>query len=81
MAKFAKVDGNPNLVRDKITGAILNINNNEIKKAKQRKRVWREEKEKTEQLAVEVSDLKQDVNEIKTLLNKLLEVTNGTHHN
>ena len=80
MSKFMKVDGNPGLVRDKSTGAILNINNNEIRQARKRKKVWQEEKEKTERLSNEVSDLKKDMNDIKSLLNKLLEVTNG-HHN
>jgi len=80
MSKFMKVEGNPGLVRDKNTNAILNINNNEIRQARKRKRVWQEEKEKTERLSQEVSELKNDVNEIKSLLKQVLEVTNG-HHN
>lgn len=79
MSKFMKVEGNPGLVRDKNTNAILNINNNEIRQARKRKRVWQEEKEKTERLSQEVSELKNDVNEIKSLLKQVLEVTNGHH--
>jgi len=75
-----KVEGNPGLVRDKNTNAILNINNNEIRQARKRKKVWQEEKEKTERLSQEVSELKNDMNEIKSLLKQVLEVTNG-HHN
>ena len=81
MAKYAKVDGNPNLVRDKVSGAILNINNNEIKRARSRKKLWHEEKEKTEKLTSEVDSLKQDMKEIKDLLRQVLEVSNGHHHN
>jgi len=80
MNKFMKVDGNPGLVRDKSTGAILNINNNEVRQARKRKKVWQEEKEKTERLTNEVSSLKKDMNEMKSLLKQILEVTNG-HHN
>lgn len=78
--KLMNVKGNPGLVRDKNTGAILNINKNEIKQARKRKKLWQEEKEKTESIAVEVQDLKNDVNEIKTLLKQILEVTNGSHN-
>jgi len=81
MAKYARVDGNPNLVRDKVSGAILNINNNEIKRARGRKKLWQEEKEKTETLTSDVDSLKQDVQEIKNLLRQILEVSNGNHHN
>jgi hypothetical protein len=81
MAKFAKIEGNPGLVRDKVTGAILNINSNEIKQAKKRKKFWQEEKEKTETLMSEVDSLKHDVREMKDLLKQILEVANGTHHN
>lgn len=80
MSKLLKVDGNPGLARDKDTGAILNINNNEIRQARKRKKVWQEEKEKTERLSQEVSELKNDMHEIKSLLKQVLEVTNG-HHN
>lgn len=81
MAKYARVDGNPNLVRDKVSGAILNINNTEIKRARSRKKLWQEEKEKTETLTSEVNSLKQDVKEMKDLLRQILEVSNGHHNN
>lgn len=81
MAKYMKVEGNPNLVRDKVSGAILNINSNEIKQAQRRKKLWQEEKEKTETLTSEVDSLKQDVKEMKDLLRQILEVSNGNHHN
>lgn len=80
MKKYMKVDGQPGLVRDKTSGAILNINSNEIRQARKRKKAWQEEKEKTERLSNEVTDLKKDMDEIKSLLKQVLEVTNG-HHN
>ena len=79
MKKYMKVDGQPGLVRDKTSGAILNINSNEIRQARKRKKVWQEEKEKTERLSNEVANLKNDMTEIKSLLKQVLEVTNGHH--
>lgn len=77
---YMNVKGSPGLVRDKHTGAILNINKNEIQQARKRKKLWQQEKEKTELLASEVKDLKQDMNEIKSLLLQVLEVKNGNHN-
>jgi len=61
-----KVSGQPGLVRNKDTGAILNINTNEIQRARERKRL-RKQKEQ------EFEDLKNEVSEIKELLLKLVE--------
>lgn len=80
MGKYLRVDGTPNLVRDKVTGAILNINNSEVKQARQRKKAWKEQQEKTESLTSEIDSLKRDICEIKTLLGRILEVSNGNHH-
>lgn len=64
--KHIKVDGEAGFVRDKSTGAILNINKNEIAAARERKR-QRKLKEQ------ELQDLKNEVSEIKELLVKLIE--------
>jgi len=61
-----KIDGHPGLARDKETGAILNINRNEIQIARERK-VLRKQKEQ------EFENLKNEVSEIKELLLKLVE--------
>ena len=64
--KYIKVDGEAGFVRDASTGAILNINKNEIAAARERKR-QRKLKEQ------ELQDLKNEVSEIKELLVKLIE--------
>ena len=64
--KHIKVDGEAGFVRDTNTGAILNINKNEIAAARERKR-QRKLKEQ------ELQDLKNEVSEIKELLVKLIE--------
>lgn len=67
---YLKVEGNSNLVRDTSTGAILNINKDEISAARKRK-LERRQKEQ------EIVDLKNEVSEIKNMLNKLIEKLDG----
>ena len=67
---YLKVEGNSNLVRDTSTGAILNINKDEISSARKRK-LERKQKEQ------EIVDLKNEVGEIKNMLNKLIEKLDG----
>lgn len=74
MAKYVSVEGNPSLVRDKVSGAILNINSTEAQRARARKKAWVAEKEKVE-------ELRKDVDEIKSLLKQILEATNGDNNN
>jgi len=73
MAKLTPVEGNPSLVRDDFSGAILNINTSEAERARARKRARIKEQQ-------EINELKNDVNEIKSLLKQILEVTNGNNN-
>lgn len=66
MKDYIMVDGSSSLARDPKSGAIVNINKDEIKKA-------REAKEKRKNKDREFEDLKNEVGEIKELLNKLVE--------
>lgn len=66
MSNYIKVEGHPNLVRDKNSGVILNINKSEINANRIRKEKQREKDNEIEQL-------KNDVSEIKSMLNKLVE--------
>jgi len=67
---YIKVEGHSNLVRDGSTRAILNINKDEISAARKRK-LERKQKEQ------EIVDLKNEVGEIKNMLNKLIEKLDG----
>lgn len=78
MERYQKVQGHNNLVRDKKTGTILNTNKNEIVQARKLKETRQREKQKIESLTEEVSNLKQDIDEIKSLLFRLVEDNNGT---
>ena len=62
------VDGKPGLARDPNSGAILNINSDEIKAARARKRARKQEELKRKQLVEDVETLKQDMSDIKNLL-------------
>jgi hypothetical protein len=66
MSNFIGVESNSDLARCPNSGAIININKDEIKKAKALK-LARQNKDK------EFQELKQDVVELKALLNKLVE--------
>ena len=67
---YKNVEGHGDLVRDISTGAILNINKNEISAARRRK-LERRQKEK------EFEDLKNEVGDIKNMLTKIIEKLDG----
>lgn len=66
MNKFVKVENQRDLVRDKTTGAIVNINNDELEKARARKKA-------RQQRDFEILELKNDVAQIKDMLSKIAE--------
>jgi hypothetical protein len=68
--KKIPVDGYPDLARDPSTGMILNINKDKIRQELLKRERAKQERE-------ELNQLKSDVNEIKAMLQKLLE--NGSN--
>ena len=73
MANHIPVEGHPGLVRDRKSGAILNINKSETQKARERKAKQDAQAVEYEQLKSDVSQLKNDIGDIKDLLTKLVE--------
>ena len=67
---YLKVKGHENLIRDKDTNVVININRSEIEQAKKRKA----ERIKKEQ---ELNNLKNEVSEIKSMLTKVIEKLDG----
>ena len=67
---YIKVEGHRDLIRDNDSGAILNINKDEISAARRRK-LERRQKEK------EFEDLKNEVGDIKNMLTKIIEKLDG----
>ena len=68
-----KVEGHTDLVRDKTTGAVVNINRPEATQARDRKHHWRAQQQEQEQLKSDVDQLKNDISVIKDLLTTLAE--------
>lgn len=69
MSKIAKVEENPDLVRDLGNQAILNTNTNALAAYKMRKQ---KEKEISQSLN-DINIMKQDINELKTLMQRILD--------
>lgn len=70
--KKVKVEGNPDLIRDTANTAIINTNNNAYQ-ARKAQIVASENKRKLdEQQSKDIDNLKNDVNEIKKMLQKLI---------
>ena len=69
-----KVKGHSNLARTGIYGSIVNINKEEIAAARKRK-LERKQKEK------DFENLKNEVGDIKNMLNKIIEKLDGSNTN
>ena len=67
---YVNIDGHSGYVKDKSSGAVLNTNNEEIEAAKRRK-AERLNKDK------EISELKNEVSDIKKMLTQIVEKLNG----
>lgn len=68
------VEDRPGLMRDMRSGAIISINSSdEIAKAQRAKQARRDQIKQQAQLREDVDNLKNDVQDIKSLLTKLVE--------
>lgn len=67
---YVKIEGHNGYVRDKKSGAVLNLNKSEIEAAKKRK----QERATKEQ---ELDNLKNEVSDIKIMLTKIIEKLDG----
>jgi len=72
MNKHIKVEGYSDLVRDRNSGAILNINSNAMTAARERKKLFNDRQE-------EIENIKKDVSDIKNILLKLVEDKHGNN--
>lgn len=73
MPNFIKVEGNEGLVRDTLTLAIINTNNSEYTSYINNKKKLNEEKEKSLRQQEEIDMIKNDISDIKRLINILIE--------
>lgn len=67
------VKDEPDLARDPESGAVLNINKNEIQNAREQKRLRNVKKLEEKNLKVKVDRLEKDLSDIKFLLSTIVE--------
>jgi len=67
--KYAKVKDNPELVRDMDSKAILNTNIDSLTAYKRR----REKAKEIDQTIGDINTMKQDINDLKTLMQRILD--------
>lgn len=69
--EFIKVEGHDSLIRDPRTNSIVNTNMAEYQEYVSRKKIKDEEQQKIQKLENNVASIKNDLDEIKTLLMRL----------
>jgi len=72
------LDGNKDLARDPQTNAILNVNDLDYQQYLSTRKVKSEKNQKVQTIEQEVASMKDDIDEIKSLLKELL---NGSRQN
>ena len=73
MEKYVKVESDKSLVRDVDSKAIINKNQSEFDKFLKLSQKKYEEKRKFDDMRSDLDSLKQDMNEIKTLLKNIMD--------
>ncbi len=73
MEKYLKVESDKSLARDVDSNAIVNRNKDEFDKFMELSRKKHEEKRKFDNMRSDLDSLKQDMNEIKTLLRNIMD--------
>lgn len=69
---YAKIEGNSDLVRDRTTNAILNINQPGYQNYLANSTLKQKEKIKVESLERDLDTIKEEINNVKILLQELL---------
>ena len=72
--KIAKVENNPQLVRDLETGSILNVDEHEYMNHKKQKTLARQKQEAEHVRDTRINKLESDVSELKQGVAKILEI-------
>ena len=69
---YLKVDGHSHLMRDQKTNSIINTNMSEYQEYVSRRDNKNEEEQKIQNLEQDLANMKDDINEIKSLLRNLI---------
>ena len=73
MKKHLKVEGHANLIRDNENGAIINTDSAEYVKYISMREAKQKEKETVKNLEDELGEIKNDIEEIKTMIRSLFQ--------
>lgn len=68
---YLKVEGHSNLLRDPNTNSIINTNMNEYEEYMRRKNSKNEENQKIQNIEEDLTNIKNDIDEIKSLLRSI----------
>ena len=68
-----KVKGHADLIRDPVTNAIINTNKSKYEEYISRRNIKKSETQKVQDLENELSCIKDDLNEIKSLLKEIIK--------
>ena len=71
--QYVKIQDEIGYVKDTISGAILNINKNEVEAARERKKLRKQQEQEIKDMKETVHYLKNEMSEVKELLNKIAE--------
>ena len=71
--ELIKVAGSSSLAKDLSTGVVINTNEEEIRLARKRKEIRLQEKADKEQMTNEVSELRDEIAELKALIKAMAE--------
>jgi|TARA_B110000908_G_scaffold172781_1_gene243204 hypothetical protein len=71
--RYIKIEGSANMVKDRNTGAVINTSRADIERARAAKRKRLEEEQEINNLKDDVSHMKKDMADIKTLLKQLVD--------
>jgi hypothetical protein len=69
---YYNVDGHSDLARDPETNSIVNVNKLEYEQYVYRRTAKLEKNQKAQNIELEVANMKEDINEIKSLLREIL---------
>ena len=69
---FYELKGNKDLARDPETNAVLNVNGLDYQQYLERRKVKSKKNQKEQNMEQELANMKDDINEIKSLLRELL---------
>lgn len=73
MKGYKVVEENPDLVRDPYSGAIVNTNSSAYRSSVEAAKKRKIESEKLEGAVQDINNLKNDINEVKSLLQELIK--------